>query len=100
MATQLDWYNTFLASESGQRVLFDLRKILWTRFRSKDQAIEPHQALAQCILDDMVGMISEKCGINTEAAEMKMIGFEASVAAAMLDEEKEKPEDVNLHETH
>lgn len=99
MATQLDWYNTFLASKSGQKVYFELRQILTLRFRRKDQEIEPHHALAQCCLDDLAMLISEKCGINTAEAEMQMIGYEATVAATMLEIEKKQPEKTDLQET-
>ena len=100
MATQLDWYNTLLANKTGRKVLFELREILHTRFRRKDMPISPETALAQCILDDTVMLISEKCGIDTPEAEMRMLEAEASVAASMLDAgKKEEQEDVDLHET-
>ena len=100
MATQLEWYKTFLADKTGRAVLFELRTIMCTRFRQKDQPITPEVALAQCVLDDTVLLISERCGIDTPAAEMRMIEHEAAVAASMLDLDKKGPVDKDLHETH
>lgn len=100
MATQTDWYNTFLASKSGRAVYFELRTILHTRFRVDGQVIAPQQALAQCVLDDLALMIEEYCGINTPDAEMKMIGYQAAVAAEALGPKNDKKADNDLHETH
>lgn len=101
MATQLDWYNTFLSNDSGKKVLFELRQILTTRFRAEGLPISPETALAQCILDDTVMLIDERCGINTQEAEMEMIDAQAIVAAAMLErQEEEEKEDVDLHKTN
>lgn len=102
MATKSDWYNTFLANKTGRKVMFELRQKLYNRFRQEDQPISPETALAQCILDDTAMWISEKCGIDTEEAEMQMIDYEAATAAASMlgaakEEEQEAPD---LLETH
>lgn len=94
MATQLDWYNTLLATESGRKVFFELRMMVYTWHQKKK--VEP---VAQCALDSLILMIREKCGINTEDAEMRLIEYEAAIAASLLDKEEPKPQDVNLHET-
>lgn len=99
MATRLDYYNTLLASKAGQKVLFDLRKTLLTWFRKKDGPVTADEAKAQCVLDEVVMLLDEKCGIDTEDAEMQMIGSMATIAAAQLEKGEEGPEDRDLHET-
>ena len=97
---QLDYYNTLLSTEAGRRVYFDLRKTCLTWFRTKDVALAPDEARAQCVLDEFVMLISEKCGINTPEAEMKMLEFEAAVAASMLEEQEKETAKTDLHEMH
>lgn len=99
MATQLDYYNTFLANKAGRRVKFDLIKTALTWFREKDRPVAADEARAQCVLDEFAMLIDERCGINTEVAEMQMIGYQAVVAAGQLEKGKEPEEDKDLHET-
>ncbi len=94
MASQLDWYNTFLASKEGQRVLYELRKMVFEWYKGKTP--EPE---GQYVLDELMKIISEKCGINTAEAKMEMIEHEAVVASAMVDKEQQQPEKPDLLET-
>jgi len=99
MATQLDYYNTLLSSKAGQRVKFDLQKLILTWFRKPDRPMTADEARAQCMLDELAMLIDAKCGIDNEEAEMEMIGHQAVVAAARLEREEPEPEDVDLHKT-
>ena len=47
------------------------------------------EALAQVTLNSFVALISANCGLDTPEAEMTMIGYEAAVAASVL-EQKQK----------
>ncbi len=95
MATQLDYYNTFLSHKSGQEVYYDLRRIVFEWFKDRAMVAE-----VQVALDELMKIISENCGINTAEAKMKMIKHEATVAASQLEAETGDPEDKDLHETH
>ena len=99
MATQLDYYNVLLASEAGRRVKFDLQHTMRTWFRKDDRDMTIDEAFAQCKLDELAMLIDAKCGTGSAEAEMQMIGYQAAVAAALLDKEEERPEDIDLHET-
>ncbi len=92
MATQLDYYNTLLASETGRKVYADLKKMGYTWFRKLGVDINPEERMMQCVLDEFVMKITENCGINNPDAEMKMLAAEAKVAATEL--EKTSPEPI------
>ena len=94
---QLDYYNTLLATEAGRRVYYNIKKTALTWFRTKDVALSADEARAQCVLDAFVMQLSEKCGINTPEAEMKMLAYEAVVAAAALEEKTAEPKQTDLH---
>ncbi len=103
MSLRLDYYNSLLASESGRRVYYDLQRMahLWFRAGGDEAAnMSEPEALAQCVLDEFMMRIAERCGIDSPEAEMKMITYQAQMAAESLDIEESEPEKKNLHETN
>ena len=79
-------------------MLYDIRKTALTWFRTKDVALSADEARAQCVLDEFIMLITERCGLNTPEAEMMMLNYEAAAAAAMLEEQKKEPKKTDLHE--
>lgn len=101
MASNVDWYNTFLSTPTGKRVLLELRQMMITWFRAdKDKPLTTDEAYAQCVLDELSMRIDAKFGIDRPEAELKMIEHMAVVAAAVLRErsKEQKKEPTNLHE--
>ena len=96
MANQLDWYNTLLATAHGRRVLYEIRQMGLTWFRADDKDMTADEAAGQCVLDDFIMRLSEKCGIKTPEAEMRMIEYEAEIVASLLETGDDEPESTNL----
>ena len=96
VCTTLDFYNTLLATESGRRVWAEMRKIANMWFRA-EPPIKEHEAFAQCVLDEFILRIEEKCGLNTPETEKIILEAHAKAAAAALEVEKIEPENTDLH---
>ena len=95
MASQLDWFNTFLNTESGRRVWFELQQVVCEWYKDR-----PPNPDGQYVLDELIKMIRENCGLNTAEAKMELIKHESSIAAGLLDGSGgEKQGDKDLLET-
>lgn len=90
-----------MANKAGQRVKFNLQQRMRTWFRKEDRDMTIDEARAQCALDELAMEIDANCGIDSEETKMKMIGYQAIVAAARLEQEEQEQEseDVDLHKT-
>ena len=91
-ARKKDYFDVFLATDAGKRVLLDL---MWESglIEVECSALNDFNARRHLILSDFMAMIKRKCGINKP---MAVIEAEADIAELFVATEPEPEEENDL----